>query len=61
VRQSGQDAGPVSRIRVTPAGSAVIHVPQHFIRVQNNLMAALALDVGHESDAATVPFLGRIV
>jgi hypothetical protein len=39
----------------------VAHAPQSLIRIQDQLMAPPALDVGHESDTTTVPLVRRIV
>jgi len=36
-------------------------VDQHFISVHHDLMTALALDVGQETDPAAVPFVTGIV
>ena len=36
------------------AGAAVVHVAQHFLGVEQNLVAPLALDVRDKADAARI-------
>jgi hypothetical protein len=54
VRQRGQHAGAVARVRLAAAGAAVVHVLQHDLGIADDLMTPLALDVGHEPDAAAL-------
>ena len=39
----------------------MIHVLEHSVSIENDLVAALALDVRDEADAARILFVGRIV
>jgi hypothetical protein len=39
----------------------VVHVAQHFLGVDKNLMAPLALDVRNEPNAARIMLMRRIV
>ena len=39
----------------------MVHAPQRMVRICHHLMAALPLDVGDQSHAATVMLAGRIV
>ena len=43
------------------ASSTMIHILQDNVRIQHDLVAALALDVRDEPDAAAVVLVGRIV
>ena len=61
VRQRRENAGPVAGVRLAAAGAAMIHVAEHFLGVDQNLVAALAFDVGNKAHAARVVFEGRIV
>ena len=61
VRQRGEDARAVACVRFATAGAAVIHVAEHFLGVDQNLVAPLAFDVGDETDAAGIVFISRVV
>ena len=61
VRQGREDAGAVARVRLAAAGAAVVHVAQHFLGIDQNLVAALAFDVGDEADAARIVLVRRVV
>ena len=61
VRQRGEDAGAVARVRLAAAGAAVVHVAQHFLGVDQNLVAALALDVRNKAHAARIVLERRVV
>ncbi len=54
VRQRGKNAGPITGVRLTTASTAMIHAAKNVARIADDLMTALALDVRHETDAATV-------
>ncbi len=54
VRQCRQDAGAVAGVRLRAARAAMVHAAQQVIRIAHDLMAALALDVRDEPDAAAV-------
>ena len=54
VGQAGQDTCAVSGVGLRAAGAAVVHAAQQMIRVANDLMAALTLDVCDEADATAV-------
>ena len=43
------------------AGAAVVHVAEHFLGVDQNLVASLALDVRNEAHAARVVLVRGIV
>ncbi len=61
VRQRGEDAGAVARVRLAAAGAAVVHVAEHFLGIDENLVAALALDVRNEAHAARIVLERRVV
>ncbi len=61
VRQGGEDAGAVARVRLAAAGAAVVHVAEHFLGVDQNLMAPLALDVRNKAHAARIVLERRVV
>ncbi len=54
VRQARDDAGTVARVRLRAARAAMIHAAQQMVRIGHDLVAALALDVRDEADAAAV-------
>ena len=54
VRQRRDHSGAVAGVRLRAARAAVIHAAQQMIGVLDDLVAAFALDVGHEADAAAV-------
>ena len=53
-RQRRQDPGAVAGVRLGAARAAVIHPAEQVIRVGEDLVAPLALDVRDEADAAAV-------
>ncbi len=61
VRQGGQYPRPVARVGLATTRPPVVHVPQDLVRIQNDLMAPLPLDVRHETDAARIVLVRRIV
>ena len=61
VRNLDQNAGAVARLRVAAAGSAVRQVQQNLDALQDDVVRLLALDAGHEADAAGVALMARIV
>jgi hypothetical protein len=61
VRQGGQDAGTVAGILFGTARTPVIHATKQVVGILDNLVTALALDVGNKANAAAVVFLPRIV
>ena len=61
VWQRGQDARAVARVGLAAASAAVVHAAEHFLGVNQYLMAPLALDVGDESDAARIVLVARII
>jgi hypothetical protein len=56
-----QDAGAVAGFRVAPAGSAMGQVDQDLDALEDDVVRLVALDVGHETDAAGVPFVGGMI
>lgn len=61
MRECGQNAGPVAGIRFAPARSAVVHVAEHLLRVDQDIVAPHAPDMGDKTDSARIMFVGRIV
>ena len=61
MRQRGQNARTVARVRFAAASAAVVHVAQNFLGIDENLMAAFALDVSDETHAARIMLVGRVV
>ena len=61
VRQRGQDPGAVAGVDLGAARSAMIDVAEHGRGVDQDLVAALALDVRDEADAAGVVLEGGVV
>ena len=61
MRQGGEDAGAVARVRLAAAGAAVVHVAEHFLGIDQNLVAALALDVRNKPHAARIVLERRVV
>ena len=61
VRQRGEDARAVAGVRFAAAGAAVVHVAEHFLGVDQDLMAPLAFDVRDKAHAARIVFVRGIV
>ena len=61
VRQRGEDAGAVAGVHFRAARAAMIDVAEHGRGVDQDLVAALALDVRDEADAAGVVLEGGVV
>ena len=61
VRQGCQNSRAVPRVGFAAASAAMIHPPQHVVRVQDQLVAAAAFDIRYQPDATTVVLEGRIV
>ena len=61
VRNLQQQPGAISGLGVTPARTAMREVHQNLDTLLDDLVAGASLDVGDESDAASVVFVTRIV
>ena len=61
MRDLNQHPRAVARLRVAAAGAAVGQVDQHLDALQDDLVGTVALDVGHEPDAAGIPLQAGIV
>ena len=56
-----ENARAVARVGFAAASAAVIHVAQRLGGVADDAVAAHALDVGDEADAAAILLVGRVV
>ncbi len=61
VGQRGQDAAAVAGIRLRAAGAAMLHPAQQMVRIPDDLVAALPLDMRNEADAAAVVLVFRAI
>ncbi len=61
VRQSREDPGTVTRVRLGAASAAMLHVLQNDIGILDNLVASFAFNVCDETNSTTVFFIRRIV
>ena len=61
VRQGGQNAGAVARVRLAAAGAAVVHVAQHRAASSTIWWLRSPFDMGDEAHAAAVVLELRIV
>ena len=59
--QSNQNPRAIAGIRLTPATAAMLHIAQHFQRIEHVLVARRALQVGHKTNAAAVFFISRVI
>ena len=59
--QGRQDAGAVARVGLAAARAAVIHAATDQIRIRDDLVAALTLDVRNETDATGVFLVVRAI
>jgi hypothetical protein len=61
VRQRRQDTGSIPGVGLAAAGAPVIHVVEYLFGVHQNLVAASALNMGHEPYAARIVLERRVV
>ena len=61
MRQSCQDTGAVAGVGFTSTRSAMIHVAQDFIGIQDDLVTGLAFDMRYEANTTRIFFETRIV
>jgi hypothetical protein len=59
--QGRENPRAVARIRFATTCATVIHVPQHFLGIEHNLMAPLAFDVRDKTHATRVVLVVRVV
>jgi len=59
--QRREDPGAVPGVLLAAAGAAVVHAAEHVQRIEDHLVAPLALDVGDEADPAAVVLVARVV
>ena len=60
-RQPGENAAAIAGVGLTTARAAVIHVFEHLNGIEHNLMARLALHIGHKPNATAILLVGRII
>ena len=60
VGQVNEEACPVAGFGIAAAGAPVLQVDERFDAFRDDLVTALALDVGDKTDATGVAFIGRI-
>ena len=61
MRESSEHSRAVARIGFAATSASMVHAQQHAVRILHDLVAAFALDVGDEADAAGLVFVGGIV
>lgn len=54
VRQPGENAGPVARLRFAPAGSTMMEIAENLQGIKDGLVASLPREFGDEADATGV-------
>ena len=59
--QGGQKASAIAGVGFAAAGAPMAHVVQHLPGIEDHLMASSSLDVGNETYATAIFFIGRIV
>ena len=56
-----QAPGPVANQGISPDGAAMVQVEQDLQPITDDLVAAPALDIGHETDAARIMLVDGVV
>ena len=61
VRHLGEDAGPVTGVRIAALGAAMVQVPQHGERLGNGVMGLSPGQVGDKPDATSVVLVPAVI
>jgi hypothetical protein len=57
VRQLQEESRAISGIRITSTATSVVHVAAHFEDAEDEIVAALALEMTEKSDSAGIVFI----
>ena len=61
LRQTDQNTGTVTSVRLATTTPAVLHVHQHLQRIEHILMARFTLQIRHKSNAAAILLISRVI